>query len=115
MFDPPKPLVERLPPCLHWYPDGEIRVVGHRIGLYSVMRRHKAGCTAEEILEELPTLSPDEIREIIAFSREHQQLIDAYVEEYRADLQRQEAAYEPTPAVLRIQQMMEEKARAAKA
>ena len=31
----PEALIERLPDCLHWSPDGEIRVVGHRIGLYS--------------------------------------------------------------------------------
>ena len=30
----PEALIERLPDCLHWSPDGEIRVVGHRIGLY---------------------------------------------------------------------------------
>jgi hypothetical protein len=29
----PEALIERLPPCLHWHPDGEIRVVGHRIAL----------------------------------------------------------------------------------
>ena len=31
--------------------------------------------------------------------------------DYRAELERQEAAYEPTPAALRIRQLMEEKAR----
>ena len=103
--------IERLPECLHWNPDGEIRVVGRRIGLYSVMRRHKAGCTPGEILEELPTLSLDTIREILAFSRENQELVDAYVEDCRAELERQEAAYQPTPAVLRIRRLMEEKAR----
>jgi len=104
-------LIERLPPCLHWNPDGEIRVVGHRIGLYSVMKRHQAGCTPEEILEELPTLSPGEIREVIEFYQENREQVDAYVEDYRAELQRQEAAYEPTPAALRIRRLMEEKAR----
>ena len=104
-------LIDRLPPCLHWHPDGEIRVAGHRIGLYTVMKRHQAGCTPEEILEELPTLSLEDIQEITAFYRENQELVDAYVEDYRAELQRQEAAYEPSPAALRIRRMMEEKAR----
>ena len=44
-------LIERLPDCLHWSPDGEIRVVGHRIGLYSV---------SEVAIEELAE-SPEEI------------------------------------------------------
>jgi uncharacterized protein (DUF433 family) len=107
----PEGLIERLPSCLHWHPDGEIRVVGHRIGLYSVIRLHQSGCTSEEILEELPTLSLDEIREIIRFYQENQEEVGAYVEAYRDDLRRQEAAYEPTPAVLRIRRLMEEKAR----
>jgi hypothetical protein len=29
----PEALIQLLPACLHWHPDGEIRLVGHRIGL----------------------------------------------------------------------------------
>jgi len=107
----PGALIASLPDCLYWRPVGEIRVVGHRIGLYSVMKRHQAGCTPDELLKELPTLSPEEIRAIIAFHHENCELVDSYVEEYRAELSRQEAIYEPTPAVLRIRRLMEEKAR----
>jgi len=69
----PEALIERLPGCLHWSPDGEIRVMGHRISLYSVINRHQSGRAPEEILAELPTLSLDEIRKIIAFYHEDQE------------------------------------------
>ena len=31
-------LIERLPDCLHWSPDGEIRVVGRRISLFDILK-----------------------------------------------------------------------------
>jgi uncharacterized protein (DUF433 family) len=106
----PEALIERLPDCLHWHPDGEIRVVGHRIGLYSVIDRHQSGHSIEEILEEFPSLSLDEIRSIIAFYQANQHEVGAYVQEYRDELRRQEEAYVPSPAVLRIRRLIEEKA-----
>jgi uncharacterized protein (DUF433 family) len=99
--------------CLHWHPDGEIRVVGHRIGLYSVIDRHQSGHSIEEIFEEFPSLSLDEIRGIIAFYQANQHEVGAYVQEYRDELRRQEESYVPSPAVLRIRRLMEEKARTA--
>ena len=108
----PETLIERLPSCLHWSPDGEIRVVGHRIGLYSVINRHQSGSSPDEILVELPTLSLDEIREIIGFYHKNPEEVGAYVDEYRAELRRQEAAYVPSPAVLRMRRLIEEKTRA---
>jgi uncharacterized protein (DUF433 family) len=109
----PEALIERLPDCLHWSPDGEIRVVGHRIGLYSVIDRHQSGHSIEEILEEFPTLSLDQIRSIIGFYQANQQEVGTYVQKYRDELRRQEEAYVPSPAVLRVRRLMEEKARTA--
>ena len=40
-----------LPDFLTQDPDGEIHMTGHRIGLYTVMRHYKEGCSAD--LEEL--------------------------------------------------------------
>jgi len=36
----PEALIERLPDCLHWSPDGEIRVVGRRISLFDILKSH---------------------------------------------------------------------------
>jgi len=104
-------LIERLPPCLHWHTDGEIRVVGHRIGLYTVINLHQSGRSPDEIREVLPTLSPCEIRETIGFYHENPAEVGAYVDEYRAELCRQETAYVPSPAVLRMRRLIEEQAR----
>ena len=36
----PDSLIRLLPPCLHWSPDGEVRVVGRRIGLFHIVKAH---------------------------------------------------------------------------
>ncbi len=46
----------KLPEFLIGDPDGEIRLRGHRIGLYTVVREYKEGRSAEEIAEKYPTL-----------------------------------------------------------
>ena len=47
-------LIERLPDCLHWSPDGEIRVVGRRISLFNILKS----------LEELGAIARDDSREL---------------------------------------------------
>ncbi len=99
-----------LPHFLTRWPNGEIVLAGHRIGLYSVIDRYQQGRTPEQIHGEFPTLGSDLIRDVIAFRDAHPAEVDAYVAEYRADLDRQEAASEPSPAVFRIRQRIAEKA-----
>ena len=36
-------LISQLPPCIQWHPDGEIRLVGHRIGLYHFVYHYNQG------------------------------------------------------------------------
>jgi uncharacterized protein (DUF433 family) len=96
-----------LPSFLTRWPNGEIVLTGHRIGLYSVIDCYQRGCTPDQIHDEFPTLEPDLIRSVIAFREAHPAEVDAYVAEYRADLDRREAASEPSPAVLRIRRRME--------
>jgi uncharacterized protein (DUF433 family) len=98
-----------LPDFLTRWPNGEIVLTGHRIGLYSVIDRSEQGCSPDRIHEEFPTLEPDLIRSVIAFREAHQAEVDAYVTEYRAELDRQEAASEPSLALLRIRRRMAER------
>ena len=52
-------LIERLPDCLHWSPDGEIRVVGRRISLFDILKSlEELGESPEKIAENYE-LSPD--------------------------------------------------------
>jgi uncharacterized protein (DUF433 family) len=99
-----------LPDFLTRWPDGEIVLTGHRIGLYSVIDLHQRGFSPDQVHDEFPTLHPDLIQKVVAFRDAHQAEVDAYVAEYQADLDRQEAAFLPSPAVLRIRSRIAERA-----
>jgi uncharacterized protein (DUF433 family) len=94
-----------LPEFLIDHPDGEIRLVGHRIGLYTVVREYKDGHSVEEIAEEYPTLSVDLIRQVIAFYLSNRDEVDAYVDAAQMELDRQ-AATPAGPGTLRIRELM---------
>ena len=68
--------------------DGEIRLTGHRIGLFHVVDRYQEGYSPEMIGEELPALSLALIHRVIAFYLENQREVDAYVADCRAELRR---------------------------
>jgi uncharacterized protein (DUF433 family) len=95
-----------LPDFLTQDPDGEIHMKGRRIGLYTVVRCYKEGYTAEKIAVEFPSLPLDLVRKVIAFYLASQPEVDSYLDEYRAELDRQEAA-PPGPGAFRIRQLME--------
>ena len=83
---PPDALNRLLPTCLHWHPDGEIRLVGHRIGLYHFIYYYNQGFTAEMILCQFPTLELAVIHKVIAFYLDHREEVDCYVAQYQAEL-----------------------------
>ena len=105
----PEALIQLLPSCLHWSPDGEIRLVGRRIGLFHIMKAHRVrGESPEKIAEEFE-LAPALVAEILAFADRHRAEVDAYLTDYQAELDRQFAAYQPSPAALRIRRLVEER------
>jgi uncharacterized protein (DUF433 family) len=81
-----------LPDFLTQWPLGEIRLTGHRIGLYHVIRRYQEGLSVERIHEWYPTLEPELIQKVLDFHQAHQAEVDAHVAQTRAELDRQEAA-----------------------
>ena len=99
----PEALIERLPDCLHWSPDGEIRVVGHRIGLYHLIYYYNEGYNAEMLLCQYPTLELVVIHKVIVFYLENRELVDAYVTQYQIDLDQLRATgrHAPTLAEMR--------------
>jgi uncharacterized protein (DUF433 family) len=105
----PEALIRLLPACLHWSPDGEIRVVGRRIGLFHILKAHRVrGESPERIAEEFE-LAPTLVTEILAFADTHRAEVDAYMADYQAELDRQFAAYQPSPAALRIRRLVAER------
>jgi uncharacterized protein (DUF433 family) len=69
--------------------DGDIRLAGHRIGLYHVVRQFQEGSSPEMIACELPTLPLPLVYKVIAFYLENQAEVDAYLAEYAAVLDEQ--------------------------
>jgi hypothetical protein len=51
----------------------------------------------------------DTIRSVLAFPADHRAEVEKYVSEYRADLERQEAAFKPTSALLEVRRRMADK------
>ncbi len=100
-----------LPDFLIDHPDGEILVTGHRISLYHVVGPYQEGYSPEMLAELYPTLPLALIHKVIGFYLENQAEVDAYVAAYRAELGRQEAAYSPNPAQIRIRELIEAKQR----
>lgn len=102
----------QLPDFLTEDPDGEIHVTGSRIGIYTLIRYYREKeLPAEKIAEQFPSLSLAVIYKTLAFYLENQSEVDAYVTQYRAELERQEAAYVPSPEALRMRQLVEEQLR----
>ncbi len=87
--------------------DGEIRLTGHRIGLFHVVDRYQEGYSPEMIVEDLPTLSLALIHRVIAFYLENQSEVDAYVADRHAELDRQEAAQPSSGAALEIRKRLQ--------
>jgi uncharacterized protein (DUF433 family) len=93
-----------LPDFLIEHPDGEIRLIGRRISLYSVVRLYRDGNTAEQIAEELD-LGLALVDKTLAFYLANQAEVDAYVDAITAELERQHAAYTPGPGILRLKRL----------
>jgi uncharacterized protein (DUF433 family) len=89
---------------------GEIRLTGHRIDLYLIVWSYQDGFTAEMIHEEYPTLPLPLIYKVLASYLENQADGDAYVAEVEAEIARREAEYTPGPGLLRIRELVAERA-----
>jgi uncharacterized protein (DUF433 family) len=70
---------------------GEIRLTGHRIGLYHVVHYYNEGYSAEMLVGQFPDLSLALIHKIIAFYLDNRGDVDAYVASCRDELQQQRA------------------------
>lgn len=62
-------------------PDGVWRVAGSRVTLDSVVRQFRSGASAEEILEDFPSLTLSDIYAVIAYYLQHPAAVEAYLHE----------------------------------
>jgi uncharacterized protein (DUF433 family) len=102
----PEKLIGLLPPYLHWHPDGEIRLVGHRIGLYHFVYYYNQGYSAEMILGQFPTLELALIHKVIAFYLENEKEVDEYVAQYQSDLDQLRAAGSHAPSIVDLRRRL---------
>src|SRR6187551_1184173 len=68
----------RLPPLTNG-PDGVIRVAGTRVSLETVVYAFDAGSSAEEIVEQYPSLSLSNVYAVISYALDNRQSVDEYV------------------------------------
>ncbi len=81
-----------LPDFLVELPYNDIRLQGSRIGLYHVIYGHREqSFDAEQLHEEFPTLSVEELNKVLEFYRQNRDEVDEYVRAYREELDRQQA------------------------
>jgi uncharacterized protein (DUF433 family) len=78
-----------LPDFLTEWPGNEIVLTGYRINLYAVVSRYNEGLSPEMIVDYYDTVPLDHVQKVIAFYLENRAEIDAYVAEYKAELDRQ--------------------------
>ncbi len=78
---------------------GEIRLKGHRIGLYHIVFFHNRGETAEAIECRFPPLPRELINGTIAFYKANKNEVDAYVAACQAEIDRQRAEAPAGPSL----------------
>ena len=94
-----------LPDFLTRQADSDIRLTGHRIGLYTVVRLYREGRNAEQIAEELESLGLALVYKVLAFYLDNQVEVDAYVDAYTVELERQEALYSNSPVAVKMRRL----------
>jgi len=79
----------KLPPFLTEVEPGVIRLTGHRLNLYHLINCHLTeGFGEEQLQEAYPTLTREEIRDVLAFYSDNRAEVDAYVARYEEELAR---------------------------
>ena len=99
-MDRPETLIRLLPPCLYRHSDGEIRLRGHRIGLFHFIYYYNQGYTAEMLLCQFPTLELALVHKVIVFYLEHRDEVDCYVTQYQAEIDQIPGRADSTPPQL---------------
>jgi uncharacterized protein (DUF433 family) len=98
-----------LPNFLRADEQSEIFLAGHRVTLYHVIRDYREGHSAEMLAAAYPTLSRALVHKVIAFYLENQAEVERYVEETRAEIERQAAAPSQGPSLSDLKRRLQAK------
>ena len=81
---------------------GEIRLKGHRIGLFHIVFFSNRGETAGAMASRFPSLPPGLINDVIDFYKENKNEVDAYVVACQAEIDEQRAAAPAGPSLAEL-------------
>jgi uncharacterized protein (DUF433 family) len=98
-----------LPEFLVQDAQGDIRLTGHRIGLFHVVTLYKKGYAPAMLAAEFPTLPLALIHQVISLYLANRPGVDEYVRSYQADLDRQRAQAPRGPTLSELQRRLEAK------
>lgn len=102
-----------LPDFLTQTSDGEIRLTGHRIGLFHVIHYYNEGFTPEMLVCQYPTLPLPLVHKVIAWYLENQSDADRYMSACAAELTRQRDANPKRLDVASLRRRLEQQRRAS--
>ena len=74
---------EARPPPLTTASDGSVRLTGTRVSLETIVATFDAGATAEEIVQQYPSVDLASVYAVIAYVLDHRAEVDAYVADRR--------------------------------
>jgi uncharacterized protein (DUF433 family) len=60
-----------------FFPNGAMRLKGHRIGIEHVLYEHQNGMNMEQLLERFPTLNQEKIQACLDYYAEHKEELEA--------------------------------------
>ena len=101
-----------LPDFLSKETTGEIRLRGHRLGLFHLVHYYNEGNSAEMLVCQYPTLSLALAHKVIAFYLENQDDVDGYLAACRAELTQQRLSNPRRINVATLRQRLEAMQRA---
>jgi uncharacterized protein (DUF433 family) len=106
---------ESRPPPLTAGSDGSVRLTGTRVSLETIVTAFDAGATAEEIVQQYPSVTLASAYAVISYVLDHRVEVDAYVAQRRGAATALQVAIESTspPSGLRARLLARQSPRTA--
>jgi uncharacterized protein (DUF433 family) len=86
---------------------GEIFLTGHRVTLYHILKAYQEDHSADHLAAAYPTVPLALVHKVIAYYLENRADVDRYLEETRAEVERQAAAPQRGPSAAELQRRLQ--------
>jgi uncharacterized protein (DUF433 family) len=91
-----------------FYPNGAIRLKGHRVDLEHVVREYNNGMNMAELLERFDTLNQAKIQACIDYYLAHKQAVDDEMRRLDEEQERAYAEQQKDPRIIALKKRFEE-------